>query len=59
MIFNVISACIGILLFVLFLGTIIAWIKPIPLAIIVLGVLAALAVLFTDELARFADLLRR
>ena len=40
MIFNVISACIGILLFVLFLGTIIAWIKPIPLAIIVLGVLA-------------------
>jgi hypothetical protein len=40
MIFNVICAGIGITLFVLFLGTIIVWVKPIPFAIIVIGVVA-------------------
>ena len=40
MISNVVSAIIGIALFVTFLGFIVAWVKPIPLAIIVLGVVA-------------------
>jgi len=42
MIATIICAGIGILLFVLFLGTIVLWVKPIPLAIIVIGVVAAM-----------------
>ncbi len=40
MISNVISAIIGLALFVAFLGIIVVWVKPIPFAIIVLGVIA-------------------
>jgi len=40
MISDIICAAIGIVLFVAFLGIIVWWVKPLPLAIIVLGVLA-------------------
>jgi hypothetical protein len=40
MISNVISAAIGIALVVLFLGFIVVWVKPVPLAIIAVGVVA-------------------
>ena len=39
---TIICAGIGIILFVLFLGTIVVWVKPVPLAIIVIGVVAAM-----------------
>ena len=42
MIANILCAGIGIALFVLFIGTILVWIKAIPLIIIVLGVIAAM-----------------
>lgn len=40
MISNVVSALIGIALFVTYLGFIVAWVKPIALAVISLGVVA-------------------
>lgn len=42
MITNVICASIGVALFVAFIGIIVWWVKPIPLAIIVAGVIAAM-----------------
>ena len=42
MIADILCAAIGVLLFVLYLGTIVLWVKPIPLAIIVIGVVAAM-----------------
>jgi|JI10StandDraft_1071094.scaffolds.fasta_scaffold605293_3 uncharacterized protein YsxB (DUF464 family) len=38
MISDIICAAIGIVLFVSFLGIIVWWVKPLPLAIIALGV---------------------
>lgn len=38
MISDIICAAIGIVLFVAFLGIIVWWVKPLPLAIIALGV---------------------
>ncbi|WP_162915236.1 hypothetical protein [Desertibaculum subflavum] len=42
MITNIICAAIGIALFVAFIGTIVWWVKPIPLAIIAAGVIVAM-----------------
>lgn len=42
MIADILCASVAILLFVLYIGTIVVWVKPIPLAIIVVGVVAAM-----------------
>jgi len=39
---NIVCACIGIALFILFIGTILVWIKAIPLIVIVIGVVVAM-----------------